>query len=84
MPIATVKQVCKPNAIVTSDSFVEQVAQIDEFATNKIDGHEFFRRNYFTDGLKRLVMRGFERLAGNPKMARFTLRRPWAGAKHTA
>jgi hypothetical protein len=32
MPIATVKQLCTPSAIVTSDSLVEQVAQIEDFA----------------------------------------------------
>src|ERR1700674_5251560 len=64
MPIATVRELCTPNALVTSDSLVEQVAQIEDFASRRIDGREFFRRNYFTDGLRRLVERGFERLAG--------------------
>jgi hypothetical protein len=48
MPIATVKQLCTPSATVKSDSLVEQVAQIEDFATGKIDGREFFRRNHFT------------------------------------
>ena len=60
MAIATVKQLCIPNAVVTSDSLVEQVAQIEDFASGKIDGREFFRRNYFTAGLERLVERGFD------------------------
>jgi hypothetical protein len=64
MPIATVKELCTPNALVTSDSLVEQVAQIEDFARRRIVGREFFRRSYFTDGLRRLVERGFERLAG--------------------
>ena len=64
MPIETVKQLCTPSAVVTSDSLVEQVAQIEDFAAGRVDGREFFRRNYFTDGLERLVRRGFERLAG--------------------
>jgi hypothetical protein len=64
MPVATVKQLCTPSSLVTSDSLVEQVAQIEDFASGKINGEEFFRRNYFTDGLRRLVERGFERLAG--------------------
>ena len=61
MPIATVKQLCTPNALVTSDSLVEQVAQIDDLASGKIDGRDFFRHNHFTDGLERLVRRGFDR-----------------------
>ncbi len=31
MPIATIRQLCKPNAVVTSDSLVEQVAQLEDF-----------------------------------------------------
>lgn len=31
MPIATVKELCKSSPIVTSDSLVEQVAQLDNF-----------------------------------------------------
>jgi hypothetical protein len=52
MAIATVKQLCAPNAVVTSDSLVEQIAQLEEFASGKIEGREFFRRNYFTEGLE--------------------------------
>jgi hypothetical protein len=40
MPIATVKQLCTPNFVVTSDSLVEQVAQLEDFASGKIDGPE--------------------------------------------
>src|SRR4051812_21920550 len=66
MPIGTIKQLCIPNAIVTSDSLVEQVAQIEDFAAGRVDGRDFFRRNFFTSGLELLVKRGFERLAGRP------------------
>ena len=48
MPIATIKQLCTPNALVTSDNLVEQVAQIEDLAAGRIDGREFFRRNHFT------------------------------------
>lgn len=81
MSIAAVRQLCKPNAIVTSDSFVEQVAQIEDFASRKIDGREFFRRNYFTDGLRRLVARGFERLAGQSEDGAFYLTQAMGGGK---
>jgi predicted AAA+ superfamily ATPase len=64
MSIETVSQLCRPSAAVTSDSLVEQVAQIEDLARGKVDGSEFFRRNHFTDGLQRLIERGFERLAG--------------------
>ncbi len=57
MPIETVSRLCTPNAIVTSDSLVEQVAQIEDLAHGRVDGREFFRRNHFTEGLQRLVER---------------------------
>jgi hypothetical protein len=81
MPIATVKELCTPNALVTSDSLVEQVAQIEDFASGRIDGREFFRRNYFTDGLRRLVERGFERLAGKSEDGAFYLTQAMGGGK---
>ena len=81
MPIATVKQLCIPSAIVTSDSLVEQVAQIEDFASGKVDGREFFRRNYFTAGLELLVRRGFERLAGKTDDGAFYLTQAMGGGK---
>lgn len=81
MPIATVKQLCTPNAVVTSDSLVEQVAQLEDFASGKIDGREFFRRNHFTAGLDLLVRRGFERLAGKTDDGAFYLTQAMGGGK---
>lgn len=81
MPIATVKQLCTPNAVVTSDSLVEQVAQLEDFASGKIDGREFFRRNHFTAGLDLLVKRGFERLAGKTDDGAFYLTQAMGGGK---
>jgi hypothetical protein len=81
MPIETVKQLCTANAVVTSDSLVEQVAQIEDLGTPKVDGREFFRRNYFTDGLDRLVRRGFDRLAGKSEDGAFYLTQAMGGGK---
>src|ERR1700739_689538 len=81
MPIGTVKQLCVPNAVVTSDSLVEQVAQIEDFAGGKIDGREFFRRNHFTSGLELLVKRGFDRLAGKSEDGAFYLTQAMGGGK---
>lgn len=81
MPIATVKQLCAPSAIVKSDSLVDQVAQIDDFATGKVDGREFFKRNHFTAGLELLVRRGFDRLAGNSEDGAFYLTQAMGGGK---
>ena len=81
MPISTVKQLCIPSAVVTSDSLVEQVAQIEDFASGRVDGREFFRRNYFTAGLELLVKRGFERLAGKTEDGAFYLTQAMGGGK---
>ena len=81
MPIATVKQLCKPSPIVTSDSLVEQVAQLENFGELAKSGSDFFKRNYFTDGLKRLVERGFERLAGRSDEGSFYLTQAMGGGK---
>ena len=81
MPIETVNVLCKASAAVTSDSLVEQVAQIEDLARGKVDGREFFRRNHFTDGLQRLVERGFERLAGRSDDGAFYLTQAMGGGK---
>jgi predicted AAA+ superfamily ATPase len=81
MPIGTVKQLCAPSAIVKSDSLVEQVAQIEDFASGRVDGRAFFQRNYFTQGLELLVRRGFERLAGKSEDGAFYLTQAMGGGK---
>src|SRR5271166_3200089 len=81
MPIETVNRLCTPNAVVTSDSLVEQVAQIEDLAYGRVDGRDFFRRNHFTDGLQRLVERGFERLAGRSDDGAFYLTQAMGGGK---
>jgi hypothetical protein len=81
MPIATVKQLCVPGAVVKSDSLVEQVAQIEDFASGKVDGRSFFQRNYFTAGLDLLVRRGFERLSGKSEDGAFYLTQAMGGVR---
>src|SRR5260370_13194478 len=81
MPIGTVKQLCIPSAIVKSDNLVEQVAQIEDFASGKVDGRAFFRRNHFTAGLELLVKRGFDRLAGRSEDGAFYLTQAMGGGK---
>lgn len=81
MAISTVKQLCSPSAAVTSDSLVEQVAQIEDFASGRIEGRAFFKRNHFTAGLELLVRRGFERLAGRSEDGAFYLTQAMGGGK---
>jgi hypothetical protein len=70
-----------PSPIVKSDSLVEQVAQIEDFASGRIDGRAFFQRNYFTSGLELLVRRGFERPAGKSEDGAFYLTQAMGGGK---
>jgi hypothetical protein len=81
MSISSVKQLCNPSALVSSDSLVEQVAQVQDLESPTFDGREFFRRNFFTDGLKVLVKRGFERLAGKSEDGAFYLTQAMGGGK---
>jgi hypothetical protein len=81
MAIGTIRQLCSANAVVTSESLVEQVAQVEDLAKGKIDGREFFRRNHFTAGLELLVRRGFERLAGKSEDGAFYLTQAMGGGK---
>jgi hypothetical protein len=81
MPIATVRQLCTPSTVVTSDGLVEQVAQIEDLATGKVLGRDFFRRNEFTEGLERLVKRGFDRLSGKSEDGAFYLTQAMGGGK---
>src|SRR5579872_3400869 len=81
MAVSTVNQLCTPSDLVTDDSLTEQVAQIEDFAAGRIDGAEFFRRNYFTDGLRRLIELGFQRLAGKADDGAFYLTQAMGGGK---
>ena len=81
MLIGTVRQLCTPSSIVTSSSASDQVAQLEHFDRLLREGTEFFRRNHFTDGLRRLVERGFERLAGNTREGAFYLTQAMGGGK---
>ena len=74
MPISNVKQLCTPSAFVTSDSLVEQVAQIDDFAAGKIDGRKFFRRNYF-GGISRRAWSCWSNEASSVSTARARMER---------
>jgi hypothetical protein len=81
MPIATIKQLCTPSAVVTSDSLGEQVAQIEDLGAGRIDGRAFFKRTHFTAGLQLLVKRGFDRLAGRSEDGAFYLTQQMGGGK---
>lgn len=81
MAIATIRQLCTANAIVASDTLVEQVSQVEDLASGKIDGRDFFRRNHFTAGLDLLVKRGFDRLAGKSEDGTFYLTQAMGGGK---
>ena len=84
MSIETVKQLCTANAVVTTDSLVEQVAQIEDFGTSRVDGREFFRRNYSpTDSTGWFGGNSIGLPAGR-RTARSISPRPWAEARRIA
>ena len=70
-----------PSAEVTKDGLVDQVASLEDLAQGKIDANAFFQRNHFTDGLRRLVQTGFERLSGRSDTGAYYLTQAMGGGK---
>lgn len=81
MAAAEFQRICTPSKETLSDGVTEQVARISDVQAGKIDGDAFFRRNYFTEGLNRLVQTGFERLAGQSETGAFYLTQAMGGGK---
>ena len=57
------------------------MAQIEDLASGRVNGRDFFRRNHFTAGLELLVKRGFDRLAGKSEDGAFYLTQAMGGGK---
>ncbi len=81
MPIRTVKQLCKPSGMVWNDSLAAQIAGLPDLAAGKLDPDAFFARNVFTEGMQRLVMNGFRRLAGRSDVGAYYLSQAMGGGK---
>ncbi len=81
MSSSTFDRLCAPSPLVTSDSLVEQVAQLGDFGSARLDGREFFRRNHFTAGLGVLIQQGFRRLSGESDEGTFYLTQAMGGGK---
>lgn len=81
MSIVTIKAACFPSAEVTNPNLVEQVASLEDLAHGKIDADAFFQRNHFTEGLRRLVQTGVERLAGRSDTGAYYLTQAMGGGK---
>lgn len=64
-----------------SDSLVEQVANLDQLVRGRSKADALFRRNHFTEGLRRLLQTGFERLAGRSDTGAYYLTQAMGGGK---
>jgi hypothetical protein len=84
VPGLTIKELCEASAVAANDSLSDQVDQLDRLgalAKSAKDSREFFRRNHFTDGLKRLIAQGLSRLAGKNDQGAFYLTQAMGGGK---
>ena len=81
MTLSNFDALCAPSAEVLGDSLGDQVASLEQLQQSKIDGDAFFRRSHFTDGLRRLVTTGFERLTGKSDTGAYYLTQAMGGGK---
>lgn len=81
MSIQTVTQLCGISDVVKSEGLVDQIANVEDVHTGKIDPDAFFRRNHFTEGLTTLIRNGFDRLSGRGETGAFYLSQSMGGGK---
>jgi hypothetical protein len=82
MSILNVRQACKVSTLVQRDDLVDQIANLEDLNDpKKLDAGEFFRRNHFTEGLRRLLQTGFARLSGKSDTGAFYLSQSMGGGK---
>ena len=81
MSILTVRKACKVSELVSNDSLVDQIANLEDLEKGRIDLDAFFRRNHFTEGLRTLIYNGFERLSGRSDGGAFYLSQSMGGGK---
>jgi len=60
----TLKSLCTPRRSTFTADRRATVLSLDTFLREKVDGHEFFAENYFTNGMLTLVDRAFRQLGG--------------------
>jgi hypothetical protein len=82
MSVLNVRQACQVSALVERDDLVDQIANLEDLSEpKKLDAGEFFRRNHFTEGLRRLLQTGFARLNGKSDTGAFYLSQSMGGGK---
>ena len=78
----TLQSQCIPRRSTFEADRRATVLSLDAFLTGRIDGHEFFEENYFTNGMLTLVDRAFRHLAGsNAGSSVFLLSQAMGGGK---
>jgi len=60
----SIHSLCKPRQSVFAADRRATVLSLDTFLKSKVNGHEFFEENYFTNGMSTLVDRAFRQLGG--------------------
>lgn len=76
-----IKTLCKPRASVFEASHREDVLDLDDLKSKKINGEQFFEENYFTNGMHRLINAAFERFAGKSSNGLIKLTQSMGGGK---
>lgn len=79
--IKTVKQACAFNPIIRDYKMSQAIENLADLIGDEGDGHEFFARNYVTQGMEQLFREGMLRLAGKSEQAVFELTQAMGGGK---
>ncbi len=79
--IKTVKQACRFNPIIRDYRMSQAIENLSDLITDAGDGHEFFARNFITQGMEQLFREGMLRLSGKSDQAVFELSQAMGGGK---
>lgn len=77
----TLKQLCKPRDSVFDRSKRDVVWDLTDLTEDRIDADEFFRENYLTDGMRRLLKEAFRRFDGRSSFGVIKLTQAMGGGK---
>jgi hypothetical protein len=77
----TLEQLCKPRQSVFDRNRRDVVLDLTDLLEDRIHPGEFFEENYFTDGMKRLLLEAFRRFAGQSPQGVFVLTQAMGGGK---
>jgi hypothetical protein len=79
--IKTVKQACVFNPIIRDYRMSQAIENLADLINDAGNGHEFFARNFVTQGMEQLFREGMLRLSGQSDQAVFELTQAMGGGK---